>query len=180
MALRRRDNSLTFVGLGDSTLTPLGKKKTPNEAYVYFGLRGAFDPDELTVRLGIAPTSSCSQGVRHPERGLPKTSQWEVSTERIIAERIDVYELADQIVSRLEANALQIKDAIAALDLYAVLEVVLYFSTDDDVSTPAIGFSNRVLAFLAKVNASIDIDSYMLPNETCDDSSPSRKRSDEP
>ncbi|XZE33540.1 DUF4279 domain-containing protein [Pirellulaceae bacterium SH501] len=144
-------------------------------------MRGAFDPDEMTIRLGITPTSSCAQGARHPERGLPKTSQWEVSTERIVAECIDVYELADQIVSKLEGNAVQIKDAIAALDLYAVLEVVLYFSTDEGVSTPAIGFSNRVLAFLAKVNASIDIDTYMLPNETCTelDSTASRKRSHE-
>lgn len=54
---------------------------------------------------------------------------------------------------------------LVGLDLYAVLEVVLYISTDDAVSTPAIGFSNRVLAFLADVNASIDIDTYILPYE---------------
>jgi hypothetical protein len=132
---------VVFVGQGDSKLTPPEKQKTPNEGYVYFGLRGAFDPEEITLRLGITPTSSCAQGARHPERGLPKTSLWEVSTGRIIAECIDVYELADQIVSKLEGNTSQIKDAIAALDLYAVLEVVLYFSTDDGVSTPAIGVS---------------------------------------
>jgi|LakMenE18May11ns_1017448.scaffolds.fasta_scaffold9144121_1 hypothetical protein len=154
-----------FVGTGDSTLVSPEKRNTPNEGYVYFGLRGTFDPDELTLRLGITPTSSCAQGARNPQRGLPKTSQWEVSTERIVAEYIDVYELADQVVSKLETHAAHIKDAIAALDLYAVLEVVLYFSTDDEVSTPAIGFSNRVLAFLADVNASIDIDTYILPNE---------------
>ncbi|MCU0713326.1 MAG: DUF4279 domain-containing protein [Pirellula sp.] len=135
----------------------------------------------MTLRLGITPTSSCAKGARHSERGLPKTSQWEVSTERIVAECIDICELADQIVSKLEGNALQIKDAIAEFDLYAVLEVVLYFSTDDGVSTPAIGFSNRVLAFLAKVNASIDIDTYILPNETCAelDTTAFRKQSDE-
>jgi hypothetical protein len=80
-----------------------------------------------------------------------------------VAEYIDVYELADQIVSRIEGQAPKIKEAIAELNLYAVLAVVLYFSTDDEVSTPAIGFSNRVLAFLADVNASIDIDTYKLP-----------------
>ncbi|MFM7932196.1 MAG: DUF4279 domain-containing protein, partial [Pirellula sp.] len=47
-------------------------------------MRGAFDPEEITLRLGITPTSSCAQGARYPERGLPKTSLWEVSTERII------------------------------------------------------------------------------------------------
>jgi hypothetical protein len=135
----------------------------------------------MTLRLGVTPTSSCAQGARHPQRGLPKTSQWEVSTERVVAEDIDVYELADQIVSKLEGNAAQIKDAIAALDLYAVLEVVLYFSTDDEVSTPAIGFSHRVLAFLADVNASIDIDTYILPNENDSELDPTaaRRRCDE-
>lgn len=177
----RRCSSPSFVGTGDSTLTPPEKRKTPNEGYVYFGLRGTFDPDAMTLRLGITPTSSCAQGAKNPQRGLPKTSQWEVSTERIVAEYIDVYELADQIVSKLEGNAVQIKDAIAVFDLYAVLEVVLYFSTDDEVSTPAIGFSNRVLAFLADVNASIDIDTYILPNEDSAelDTIASRKRSDE-
>jgi hypothetical protein len=144
-------------------------------------LRGTFDPDEMTLRLGVTPTSSSAQGTRHPQRGLPKTSQWQVSTERIVAEDIDVYELADQIVSQLEGNAAQIKDAIAAFDLHAVLEVVLYFSSDEEVSTPAIGFSHRVLAFLADVNASIDIDTYILPNENhaVVDPTASRNRSDE-
>lgn len=87
-----------------------------------------------------------------------------MSTERIVAEYIDVYELADEIIARLEPHAAKLGDAIADLELYAVLEVVLYFSTDDDVSTPAIGFSNRVLRFLASINASIDIDTYILPN----------------
>lgn len=117
----------------------------------------------MTIRLGITPTSSCARGARHPVRGLPKTSQWEVSTERLVAESIDVYQLADDLVSKLEGNAVQIIEAIEELGLYAVLEVVLYFSTDDRVSTPAIGFSSRVLAFLANVGATIDIDTYLLP-----------------
>lgn len=159
--ITRHPSVATIVGQGESKLTPPEKQKTPNEGYVYFGLRGAFDPEEITLRIGIVPTSSCAQGARHPELGLPKTSQWQVSTERIVAECIDVYELADQIVSKLEGNAIQIKDAIAEFDLHAVLEVVLYLSTDAGGSTPAIGFSNRILSFLAKLNASIDIDTYI-------------------
>jgi hypothetical protein len=95
------------------------KRNRPNEGYVYFGLQGTFDPNELTLRLGITPTSSCAKGARNSQLGLPKTSQWEVSTERMVAEYIDVYELADQVVSKLETNAAQIKDAIAALELFA-------------------------------------------------------------
>lgn len=71
----------------------------------------------MTLRLGITLTLSCAQGARELQLGLPKTSQWQVSTERIVAEYIDVYELAEQIVSQLEAHTAQIKDAIAELDL---------------------------------------------------------------
>ncbi|MEM7784064.1 MAG: DUF4279 domain-containing protein [Planctomycetota bacterium] len=128
-------------------------------------MRGTFDPDELTRQLGVVPSYSCAKGTRNPQRGLPKTSIWKVSTERVVAKSIDVYELADQVVSKLETNIAPIKDTISKLNLHAVLEVVLYFSTDEEVSTPAIGFSNRVIRFLAEVNASIDIDTYILPSD---------------
>lgn len=136
----------------------------PNQGYVYFGLFGTFDPDELTERIGIKPTSCCAQGARDSERSLPRTSQWEFSTEKIVAECIDVHELAEQIIVSLEPRAAQFKAAIAELNLSAVLEVVLHFSTSDEVSTPIIGFSPRVLAFLVEVNAKIDIDAYILPD----------------
>ena len=83
--ITRHPSVATIVGQGESKLTPPEKQKTPNEGYVYFGLRGAFDPEEITLQIGITPTSSCAQGARHPELGLPKTSQWQVSTERIVA-----------------------------------------------------------------------------------------------
>lgn len=44
-----------------------------------------------------------------------------------------------------------------------------------------LGFSNHLLAFLAEVNASIDIDTYILPNENDAelDATTFSKRSDE-
>jgi len=76
---------------------------------------------------------------------------------------IDVYEMADQIVQQLAPHSTQIRNAISDLDLKAKLQVVIHFSTHDEVPTPAIGFSNEVLAFLTEVNANIDIDTYILP-----------------
>jgi hypothetical protein len=137
----------------------------PNECYVYFGLRGEFDPDEISVRLGLHPTSSCAQGARSSDSRIPRTSLWDYSTERIVDNHIDVYDLAEQLITKLEPYADKIKAAIVDLNLSAVLQIVLHFSTDDEVSTPAIGFSQRVLAFLVEVDASIDIDTYILPHE---------------
>jgi len=41
-----------------------------------------------------------------------------------------------------------------------VLEVVLRITLDETKSTPAIGFDSRVISFLNRVGASIDIDTY--------------------
>lgn len=45
-----------------------------------------------------------------------------------------------------------------------------------------LGFSNHLLAFLVEVNASIDIDTYILPNENDEelDATTFSKRSDAP
>ena len=88
-----------------------------------------------------------------------------MSTERITAECIDVYELAEKVVDQLESKAIEVRNAVQELELHAVLQVVIHFSTDDNISTPAIGFSSRVLEFLATVGATIDIDTYILPPE---------------
>lgn len=79
------------------------------------------------------------------------------------AECIDVYELADQVIDLVEGKTNEIRKAIQELELYAILQVEIHFSTEDDVSTPAIGFSSRVLDFLTNVGATIDIDTYILP-----------------
>ena len=105
------------------------------------------------------------RGARNPAKGTPKNSIWNVATERITAERIDVYELADKVIDQLDGKTDEIRKAVQDLDLYAVLEVVIHFSTNDDISTPAIGFSSRVLDFLVNVGATIDIDTYILPPE---------------
>lgn len=135
-----------------------------NKGYVYFGLFGCFDPDTVTARLGVQPTFSCAQGQRNPRRGLPKMSQWEYASESMNAENLDMYPLAETVVTKLEPYAMEIKAVVAELNLRAVLQTVLYFSTDDRVSTPAIGYSPRVIKFLVDVGASIDIDTYLLPN----------------
>lgn len=139
-------------------------RKNLNEAYVYFGLFGDFDSREVTKRIGIEPTSSCNQGSRDPIRNLPRTAQWEISTEKVVAEAIDIYELAESVVNQLKPKKEELKKTIQGLKLKAVLQTVICFSTDDAVSTPAIGFSNDVVAFLAEIGASIDIDTCISPN----------------
>ena len=125
-----------------------------NEGEVYFGLFGDdFDPESLSI--GIAPTR-----VRRKAHPTPKRSSWVYSTGRVRDDAIDVYEMASSLVATLEPHADRIVDAKRAYGLEAVLEVVLTITLDQTKSTPAIGFDSRVISFLNKVGASIDIDTY--------------------
>ena len=132
-----------------------------NEVEVYFALKGDdFDPDAFTKQSGLTPTEVCRKGEpgRHVEKY--KFGMWEISSGRIANNILLVDELADQLIERIEGSADCIANAVSEAGLYAVLEVVLYISMDETLSTPALGFTTRTIAFLHKVGAEIDVDIY--------------------
>jgi hypothetical protein len=132
-----------------------------NEVEVYFALKGDdFDPDAFTELSGLTPTEVFRKGERGRYVEAYKFSYWKVSTGRIANNPLLVDELADQLIERIEPSADQFANVISELKLYAVLEVVLYISMDETMSTPALGFSSRTIAFLHKVGATIDVDIY--------------------
>lgn len=127
-----------------------------NEGEVYFMLYGqGFDPEEATRLIGIEPTS-----IRRKADPRPKYSSWAVSTGKIEGDVIDVYELSSALVSKLRPYTEKIASVKRQLKLEAVLEVVLRITTDDSVSTPAIGFDSEVILFLNSIGATIDVDTY--------------------
>jgi len=128
-----------------------------NEAEVYFALYGSeFDPEEATRRIGIEPTSIKRKG----EPRTRKHSFWQISSGRIEGDIIDVYQMSSALVAQLAPFAEKIASTRQALGLEGVLEVVLWISTDESKSTPAIGFDHEVISFLQKVGATIDVDTY--------------------
>lgn len=127
-----------------------------NEGYVYFAIKGDdFDPDLATKALGILPTSITRKGEPYP-----RCSIWKVSTEKVTAEVIDVFEMSEAVVALLEHKADEIGKFVQENHLNAVLEVVLWISINDSIPTPAIGFERSVIDFLYKTGAVIDIDTY--------------------
>jgi len=125
-----------------------------NEGEVYFGLWGDnFDP--TTLSLGVEPTKT--QRKADPR---PKYSSWVVSTGKVRADLIDVYEMSSSLIAKLEPHTGKIIAAMKDHSLEAVLQVVLTITPNDQISTPAVGFDSRVISFLNKVGASIDIDTY--------------------
>ena len=132
-----------------------------NEGRVYFALDGDdFDPDDITAFLGIEPTSVRRKGSRIPGE-IPRMNAWELSTEHIVDEYIDVFEMATEIVERLKPKKDLIIQAKERFNVRPRFEVVLWFSMHEEHATPAIGFDVETVAFLGEIGAFIDIDTYM-------------------
>lgn len=131
-----------------------------NEGSVYFALDGDnFDPDDLTQFLGVQPTSVMRKGSKIPEK-LPRMNSWKISTENIMNEYIDVFEMTSHIVKQLIPIKQLIIQAKNRFQITPRLQVILWFSMNENHSTPAIGFEVETVKFLGEVGAIIDIDTY--------------------
>ena len=131
-----------------------------NEGRVYFALDGDdFNPDELTEFLGIVPTSVMRKGSKIPNK-IPRTSSWQLSTDNVVGECVDVFEMSMEVINKLKAKKDLIIEAKERFNLSPRFEVVLWFSMNEEHSTPAIGFEVEVVKFLGAIGAVIDIDTY--------------------
>jgi hypothetical protein len=131
-----------------------------NEGRVYFALDGEdFDPDEVTKFLGIKPTSVILKGSRVP--GFrPKRNSWQLSTENIVNDYINVFEMATEIIDKLSSKKELIIEARKRFNASIRFTVVLWISMNEKHSTPAIGFTTETIGFLGEIGAYIDIDTY--------------------
>ena len=131
-----------------------------NEGRVYFALDGDdFDPDEVTDFLGIEPTSIMRKGSNVPGR-IPRMNSWELSTDNIVNDYIDVFEMSTEIIKKLKSKKELILQAKERFNVLPRFEVVLWFSMNEEHSTPAIGFEVETVNFLGEIGAFVDIDTY--------------------
>lgn len=129
-------------------------------AYAYFGIKGDFDPLDASRTIPVSPDECIAKHSRNPEHKVPRISilrYAEVSTHDRL---IDVYVLAEKVVEKLEPHQEALRRMIDTHGVDALLEVVLHLPVSKDVSLPILGFSQRVVRFLAATGASIDIDCY--------------------
>jgi hypothetical protein len=127
-----------------------------NSGEVYFSLRSpSLIPEAVTAAIGVNPTR-----VGLKADPTPKTSFWDLSSGKVVAEVVDVYELGEAVLRPLLLRAEAIRSVAKAHDASVTLQVVLTISMDERLSTPAVGFSESIVAFLASVGASIDVDTY--------------------
>lgn len=127
-----------------------------NQAEVYLAFHSPnFDPEDFTRLAGVNPTSILRKGVPRP-----KDSIWKLSSGEITNDVIDIYEMSKTLIVPLLPHSESIIKAKSDLGLEAVLEVVLWITSDEAISTPIIGFDSQVISFIASIGATIDIDTY--------------------
>jgi len=129
-----------------------------NEAEVYFALDGEdFEPDEVISFLGLEPTSVSVKGDPRP-----KHDSWKLSSGKVVSDYIDTYEMTTSLIEQLESKKELIIEAIKKYNVKPKLEIVLWFTCDENISTPAIGFEEATIKFLGDIGAYIDIDTYKV------------------
>ncbi|PVY39069.1 DUF4279 domain-containing protein [Pontibacter virosus] len=134
--------------------------KTLSQSYVYFALQGDdFDPNVVTIALGIEPTDSWKKGDKGRYIPNQKFASWKWSTgkgkESVFLEKL-VEEVIDKFGDKVEIiNKLKDK-----YQLTSVLEIVMYIDVNPVESTPALGHELKTIEFLYRTQTVTDVDIY--------------------
>lgn len=130
-----------------------------SEIYAAFTLTGStLDPVEITAKVGIPPTKTWRTGdltspksksiMRHEQNGWSLRSRLEKSAE--------LEDHVKSVLEQLQPGWHSLVDVCSHYD--AEIECVIYTS-----ERPAIHFDRPMLEQIAKLNAEIDVDLYVLP-----------------
>ena len=130
-----------------------------SDSYVYFALRGDFDPAEITKRLDIEPTGAWEKDGNHKYKSHRDSAFWAWETARG-QEIIFIENLVEEVVAKLEDKIEIITELKQQFSLESALQIVLYIDTNEEQSTPALGHDMRTIDFLYATRSTTDIDIY--------------------
>ncbi len=141
-----------------------------SEIYAYFMLTGMeFDPDEVTTKVSINPTETWRKGDLINLRGTRRHQEngWSVYSK--IEKSADLEEHINSVLEQLHAGWIPLLELCKCYA--AEIACVIYYRRG---SVPAIHFDPDIIAQAAKLNAEIDVDFYVLPEESASDKAVSR------
>jgi uncharacterized protein DUF4279 len=125
---------------------------TPDTWYAYFYVTGSFEPDDITRKVGIAPTYAVKVG--QPGRYIKnaKCSHWELRSRLDVKEELELH--VKDVLDQMDAN----RSAVEALsrELGGTMELVGYFSEHE----PGVHFERGIVERIAQYSLSIDCDFY--------------------
>ncbi len=124
---------------------------------LYLAITGEdFDPDILTNRLGVFPSSSHRKGDVLKYNKSATFNGWYFSSGKIEEDRPDFYALSEKLLEPLIEKSELILKLKQDLNLMITLQGVVYLSSTEGL--PIIGFDPGVIRFLSTVEAGVDID----------------------
>lgn len=129
-----------------------------DECYAYFFVSGLFDPDEITQRVGIAPTRYFLEGDLVPRTRIRhKCSKWELHSRLSRFSNLELH--ISDVLAQLDANREAFKEL--SREFGGVLELVGYFH----IANPTINFERQIVEQLAEYALEIGCDLYCLCSE---------------
>ncbi|MGE4564777.1 MAG: DUF4279 domain-containing protein [Victivallaceae bacterium] len=114
------------------------------------------DPQEITKRIGFAPTKAGVKGSCIPGRKMPiKEGLW--SYQYILTEYPwNIGQAIEELLPRLESKP-ELLDYCRAEDIYVEFSIVMYLNN----RTPIFTLTPDLMARLCRINAVIDVDMYI-------------------
>jgi uncharacterized protein DUF4279 len=127
--------------------------QTPDTWYAYFHLRGSFDPDDVTRRVGVTPTKTAREGdaIGTTSKNRP-CSHWELHSR--LGPPAPLEEHVRDVLDQLDRS----KAAFGELsrELGGTMQLVGYFC---DVN-PGVHFDLEIVGRIAEYALCIDCDFY--------------------
>jgi hypothetical protein len=125
----------------------------PDTWYAYFHIKGSFDPEEVTRRVGITPTETASEGdaISGSSKGRP-CSLWALHSR---LKRTDPLEQHVQdVLDQLDANRGAFEEL--SREFGGTMELVGYFRQRE----PGVALERTIMERLAKYALMLDCDFY--------------------
>jgi hypothetical protein len=125
----------------------------PDTWYAYFHLRGSFDPDDITLRVGVTPTKTAKEGdaIGNTPKNRP-CSLWALHSR--FGSSASLEEHVKDVLEQLDANKAVFQEL--SRDLDGTMQLVGYFH---DVN-PGVHFDQEVVRRIADYGLCIDCDFY--------------------
>lgn len=134
-----------------------------NECYAYFTVVGSFDPEQVTRRVGLAPTTSWRKGDLNPRPPLERTfSRWNLRSR--LGDTVPLELHVKDVLDQLDTNPAAFREV--SVELEGTMELVAYFYRD----YPGISFEHDLIERMADYSLGMDCDFYYLYSDRREDS----------
>lgn len=127
---------------------------------MYFDFYGAFDPAEITRRLGVKPTSQFRAGEPRPTGvGSRRRDGWIIEVGA--AKTFEIDDLLKQLKAAVTASPADIQKVTRELNVDAVVTCEVQSTS----SMPSLYFASEFVQWAAAVGAAIDVDIMLLEKD---------------